>query len=363
MGANLSMLQLLIELKKLGCNVCVLLPDNGLLCEKLKENNIQFVVSKFWLSLCDTSNLINRFKGFIKTIINILAYVLAYYRIKKRFGKVDIIHSNSTVIHIGDFFNFISGIPHVRHLREFGDLDYCLKYPYGSKLCMLLMNKCTDKNIAISESIINYYSQKGLHNIVLVYNGIPKNRIYERVESDNINILCMGVISPQKNQVQLIDAIIPILNDYKDIKVYFLGPDDSTYADNLKKYVRDNSLDNNIFFEGMQKDLSMYFKTALLGVVPSINEAFGRVTIEFMFNKIPVIASNKGCNLELILNNKTGILYDIENTEDLTKKIIEMITNKELRSRISYEAQSLALNNYTSEINAMNVLSVYKLLV
>jgi glycosyltransferase involved in cell wall biosynthesis len=43
-----------------------------------------------------------------------------------------------------------------------------------------------------------------------------------------------------------------------------------------------------------------------IGLMCSRDEAFGRVTIEFMLHKMPVIASNSGANPELVINRING---------------------------------------------------------
>ncbi len=362
MGANLSMLQLMIELKKIGHSPCLLIPNEGIITEELRMNEIDYITSKYFMSLCDTSSLFSWIKGLIRVIINPLFYIYAYFKTKKHCGSFDVIHSNTSVIHIGEFFSLLSGAKHIKHLREFGSIDYNLKYALGTHLQKKINDWFVDKNIAISDSIYKHYNKLGFKNIITIYNGISPNRIYKSdicEKRDYTNIICMGVISENKNQKQLIDAVISIVEKSQKIYLYLLGEDKNPYAESLKEYVKQKNAKKYIHFCGFKKDVSNEILSADIAVVPSLNEAFGRVTVEYMFNHIPVIVSNQGANIELIKDYITGLIYDLDNTSSLIKCIEILHEDYSLRRKLSDLAYCEASSKYTSEINAQCISKIY----
>ena len=70
-------------------------------------------------------------------------------------------------------------------------------------------------------------------------------------------------------------------------------------------------------------------------------EAFGRIIIEGMAHGKFVIAARSGANVEFIEHEKTGLLYQPGNPEDLnTAKIMlmqERINNEMIRKSISWK--------------------------
>jgi len=89
-------------------------------------------------------------------------------------------------------------------------------------------------------------------------------------------------------------------------------------------------------------------------------EAFGRVTIEGMLSGTLVIGAACGATEELIQNNKTGLLYEYGNENDLTNKIKWAVTNKEIARSIANCGRTYAKENMTAVINAQNVYSLYQ---
>ena len=96
-----------------------------------------------------------------------------------------------------------------------------------------------------------------------------------------------------------------------------------------------------------------------VGILPSISEAFGRVTIEYMLHNLLVIASNRGANIELIEHGKTGLLYDIDCTDSLAELMLWCVQNKQTVLKIAEQGKNMAEKCYTAEINADNIMKIY----
>ena len=114
-------------------------------------------------------------------------------------------------------------------------------------------------------------------------------------------------------------------------------------------------LETYISFLGYQDDIYSILQNMNIGLMCSRDEAFGRVTIEYMQNRLPVIASNAGANPELIQANKNGFLYEIYNPDDLTNKILFFLENPEKLEQIGQYAQQYALENFSSEKNTREI--------
>ena len=65
-----------------------------------------------------------------------------------------------------------------------------------------------------------------------------------------------------------------------------------------------------------------------LFVLPSRTEAMGRVLLEAMACKKPIIASNVGGIPEIIKDGYNGLLFESENVDDLAEKIRLVLSNK-----------------------------------
>ena len=59
----------------------------------------------------------------------------------------------------------------------------------------------------------------------------------------------------------------------------------------------------------------------------------------------PVIASNLGGNIELVLDNKTGFLFEAGNVDDLVKKINYFIEHPHAINKFGHAAKQIMQNN------------------
>lgn len=314
----------------------------------------------------------NLFRKIVKRLL--MPFYLLRYRITNNFAKkkidkiinfkrVDIIHTNINRVNIGSYFSKKYKIPHVWHIREFGQEDYnciSLEYNYIKK-----MNNSNSQFIAISNIVKESWENKGLNSdkIVTIYNGIDNKKILSKnvYKKDSIyKVIFAGLISETKGQIQLIDAISKLSeSDRKKIKIDIYGGGREKYISFLKNKIKNYNLDSVIEFKGYSSDLYSLYRKYDIGVVCSKSEGFGRVTAEYMMSGLCVIASDKGANVELIDNGKGGFLYkygDINSLRDIFYDIVHDRVDIVSMQKYSYEK---ANKLYTMKKCASNVKRIY----
>jgi glycosyltransferase involved in cell wall biosynthesis len=93
-------------------------------------------------------------------------------------------------------------------------------------------------------------------------------------------------------------------------------------------------------------------------------EAFGRVSVEAQSMQKPVLASNIGGSKETIIDNKTGILFEPGNTEDMSKKIIELFNyDQSTLSQMGIEGRKSVISKFNVEKMCFSTYSEYKRLI
>ena len=361
-GANLSMLYLIKSLKLYGIEPLVFLPAHGSIEQPLREYGIPYEIHRY-ASLRTTNRgyIRNIIESLVRLLINIVQALILGIKLR---NEIDIIHANSSLVFFGVFLKFVMRKPLVWHLREFGHDDYDLIFSLGTYLSGWCYSKA-DTVIAISEAMklhFKSYVYSG-KNIVTLYNGVDESQIKCRLNQpsnpmDNKMKLCIvGGISEAKNQIDLINAV-QLLPNY-DFTLDIIGEGISQYVAKLKATVKNKGLDKKINFVGHKTKIGELLADYDIGIITSKNEAFGRVTIEYMLAGVPVIASDAGANKELIDNGNTGVFYELGDVQGLADKIEELISDKEYRQKLSLNAYNVAVNNYTAQNNAQKVLEVY----
>lgn len=114
----------------------------------------------------------------------------------------------------------------------------------------------------------------------------------------------------------------------------------------------------NITFLGHRKDIGNYLSILDLLVFPSITEGLGSSILEAMLSEVPVIASETGGIPDLLEQDRNGILVPPGDADALTRSIVALAENPDLRHRLTAEA-SLRLPRFSPEAIAERYLSVY----
>ncbi|MHA1762929.1 MAG: glycosyltransferase, partial [Promethearchaeota archaeon] len=84
------------------------------------------------------------------------------------------------------------------------------------------------------------------------------------------------------------------------------------------------------------------------------DEAYGYIPLESMKNGTPVVAFEGGPS-ETIVDGITGFVIKRDDIRDFARKVIEIITNPELRAKLSKNAQSHVFRNFNFENSVENL--------
>ena len=91
--------------------------------------------------------------------------------------------------------------------------------------------------------------------------------------------------------------------------------------------------------------LESNFLGADILVLPSLEERQGKVLVEAMARRIPVVASSIGGIPSIISHGQNGLLFDPSSVEELVDSIKALIFNRELRSRLIEKGNDFARSN------------------
>lgn len=178
---------------------------------------------------------------------------------------------------------------------------------------------------------------------------------------------CIGRIEEFKRQHEIVEAVRILSRGRTDFKVLFLGnlslSGGQKYKENLEGLIEKYRLGSFFEFTGFIGNI--YEATSLLNCVLLCTEGepLSRGVFESQFLRTPVIASNSGGNLELIEHEKTGLLYELRNPEDLANKMERIMDSPDLRKSISSEGHSFVLTVFSPEETIQKEEQIYIRLV
>lgn len=360
-GANKSMFFLVNDLKaRYNISPVVITNEKGILVDKLKDGGINVIVVPYPNRVVNSQRKSWVFRKWIKKVLRALCFPVCYYLIRAQLQDVSIVHSNSGTIDFGYYLSKKIGAHHIWHIREFGYLDYKLEYIDTKKTISKQYSQSTI--ITVSNAMSSYLEKEyGLNGLKMIYNGISIPNDYEKKSISGLTRFCIvGKIRNEKGQIDVIKAV-KLLKDegIDEFTLDIYGDGDEQYVNSLKEYVMSNSLGNFITFKGYVDDIYGELIAEDIGIMPSHSEAFGRVTIEYMANYMPVIGCANAGTEEIIEESKTGFLYnagDISALFDCMRKCISDFSMvKEMGKSARKKAESF---NYNA--NTDRVYQVYK---
>ncbi len=203
-----------------------------------------------------------------------------------------------------------------------------------------------DYRIANTRNGLNAFGYKENKKNLVVYNGIfppvPAVSKEEVKRKYNLNgkkiISSIGRFEYEKDFVSLINIFHTLKINYsRDDFILFLIGNGSREIE-LKNLVQSKNLNNDIIFTGYVDNVSDYLQVTDLFILLSYShhgEGFPNVLGEAMYYGIPSIVSNKGGNLEIINNGKSGFLCNIGDSKGIIERILSLSDNRNLYERIS----------------------------
>ncbi len=189
--------------------------------------------------------------------------------------------------------------------------------------------------------------------IVRVYRSVDFPELITRTKNNPIRLLNLARIDPGKGQLETLMAIKELANTQISFKVQFVGSiTKGNYLEVIKEFVQKNALESYVEFVGHTNDVSHYLMNSDFFIFPSWGEGLPNVILEGFAHAIPILAFNNTVFPEF---KKLGFhihLAENKNIEDLTKKLLYMVThldeelnkalqNRELAKRIFNKEQEI----------------------
>ena len=370
-GATLCLFTMAKEMKERGHNVCVVVPFwKSPIADNLKKEGIKTIgiFSGWWM-------MPEYWGPFMKFCFRVLyaSEWFAVLRISRRIKKekIDIVHSNSSVIDVGSRAAKRSGVPHVWHFREFGDKDYRLEFLRGRRKSIEYVAESGSFNIFISECLKRYYKElDDPDKNVVIYDGVSEKYLnrYKEKRIGGPAFLIAGNLQRNKGQDTVLQAVkILKKRNITDFSVIVAGgiastKDSREFAKELYDYKEMENLDN-VYLIGFTEDMNELRKKTDVEIVASRMEAFGRVTVEAMLSGNPVLATDTGANPELIKEGETGWLFREGDPEDLARKMEDILKHKSCIRMLGDKAYQEAKTRYLSCQNTDRIENLYRLIL
>lgn len=350
-GGEFSLLNLVNNLDKKRFEPLVAVPGEGDFTDKLKKADIPYV----FINLPTIRSL--RIDMIFLSVFRLIMII------KKQ--KINLVHANgSRAMLIGGLAARLAGPPCIWHLRvaDQSELIYD-KLLYG----------LATKVIAISSAVVRRLSGGQVKKRVrLIHNGVdlklfqPENKQYREdvcselgIDSNNPIITTLCQLVPWKRVDVFIRAAAHVIKYFPKAKFIICGRGERRYQYELENLVEGFGLGGKVIFTGFREDPQKILGATDIFVLPSDNEAFGRVLIEAMASEVAVVATRSGGIPDIIEHRENGYLFELGNFVELADRLLKLLKDNSKIKRISQAGRKGVVDHFSIQIHVKRVQALY----
>lgn len=178
-------------------------------------------------------------------------------------------------------------------------------------------------------------SSKIKSKISVIYNGCPDIKIKRSIHKADSFIFCIASrLVTDKGIREAIEAFTLVQKKRKDVALYIIGS--GPEADKFQSLAASN---NAIIFMGHKKNPLPDMATSDVFLQPTYHEGFSIVLVEASMLGLPIIATNVGGNKEIIFHERTGLLVDARDSNQLSNAMLRLYDDATLRRRLAKNAR------------------------
>ena len=348
-GADKVLLELIKGLDRQEFEAHVILPNDGVLVEALRQVGAQ-------VSVLDYPILRRKYfnpKGIADYIrsYNFYAKQIALYA---RQHSIEMVHNNTAAVLEGIYLKRKLKLPLIWHVHEI-----IVKPKAISDFINMLMGRYADKIVTVSQAVANHIKQSPFikdSQVEVIYNGVD-NAVYYPMDASSIRekfdiaqdalvIGMIGRVNAIKGQNDFIEAVEPLLEKNEQAVAFLAGgvfPGEEWRLEELDKRIASSSVVSQIHRIDYYDKTSELYNMFDIFVLPSIKpDSLPTVVLEAMACSKPVVGYNNGGIAEMVVDDKSGCLVKPNRPQELSNAISLLLDSSEKREkfgRVGYQRQ------------------------
>ena len=292
---------------------------------------------------------------------NDLFSLIKLYRILKS-EKPHIVHTHSSKAGIlGHWAAYFAGVPVIIHtFHGFGFHDF---QSWPVKTLFVLIEKVTalisHKLIVVAKDNIDKALKHGIgrkEQYMVIRSGIETKKFASAnfdktalkaslgIPQNSSVVTTIGPFKPQKNLKDFI-AAASLVSSKRPGTVFLVIGDGKQRAE-LESLISALKLKDAIKLLGWRRDIAELLSVSDIFVLTSLWEGLPRSVLEAMSSALPVVANSVDGTREIVKDCESGYLVEPKNPDKTAEKILELLENPELRSKMGAFGRELITTEY-----------------
>jgi len=286
--------------------------------------------------------------------------------------RVDLVHLNNSIERNNNWMlaAFLARVPCITHQR-------------GSKprysLSARLLSRSLKAIVCISNAVRESLLSGGINHprLEIIYNGLDPSMMVVETDRDGIRarhgigqadqvIGIVGNLKPWKGQEVVLLAMAPLAKELPKLRCIMVGASGNG-KDPFERHLRDMvialGLEQQVIFTGYQKNVADYINAMDVLIHASVlPEPFGRVLLEGMALRKPVVASRAGGVPEIIIDGESGVLYAPGDHAQLAVEIMKILKNTDQAVALGEAGYQRLVKEFGIEKHISRVQQLYEII-
>lgn len=372
-GSFKAFLAMLDGLKGMGVEPLLVVPRDPVqdYAEYLRQRGESVTLMRFRMHTYPNSRTWSQKLLFLPRLLAALCVnYVAEIRLAKMFeGKgIQLVHTNVGLLNLGWRVARRLGVPHVQHIREFGERQFPTREAFIRR-----MQRPDSYSICITKAVQRNFHLEGTSTSRVIYDGVHSHEGQLPWKESLGNLLFVGMVHPSKGMDQVVDAYCLYAHLQKQagrpvlpLKVAGSIPDKTFWA-SLISQLKSEGLEENVTFLGARSDVESLMRDANAVVVASPVEGFGLCMPEAMFCGTLVIGRNVSGTREQMDNgfSLTGqeIALRYDSAEELARCFRQVTECYADYDAMRQRAFCVVNELYTHEEHVRRVFDFYKKII
>jgi glycosyltransferase involved in cell wall biosynthesis len=231
--------------------------------------------------------------------------------------------------------------------------------------------------ISISKAVTDNFAERGLGNlpIVTIHNGLDPDVMRVTRTADDVRgelgiapgarvVGIVGNIKLWKGQEVVVRAIAKLQAEFPDLVCLLIGdtsPSDAAYHDRIRTLIRESGLERAVLITGHRSDVPNYIDVLDVMIHASIDpEPFGRVLLEGMALRKPLVASDGGAVPEIVAHGETGLLFKPGDPDALAAALATLLRDPARARAMGEAGRERLVAHYSIRRNVERTQAVYE---
>jgi glycosyltransferase involved in cell wall biosynthesis len=179
-------------------------------------------------------------------------------------------------------------------------------------------------------------------------------------KEDTVVFGFVGNIIERKGADFILKAAKTLISEERDIHFLFVGGDPSThyFINTIAPLIEELPIPGKVTFIPAVSDTKPYYDSMDIYLMTSKQEPFGRVNIEAMAMELPVIATAIDGNLEVIVPDETGFLFELDDISAFCQILDYCVNNRDRLISMGKAGRKRVVEHFTQEICSQKCESV-----